>query len=98
MDALEKSIRASKGSIAAKIIRDHVRFAKGVIKDGGEKNGKKLDLFQGKGSLWNLESEEVREQVKTVKELEKLLDTMCPIRGAATRKTRQQPSPQANNH
>ena len=30
--------------------------------------------------------EEVREQVKTVKELEKLLDMMCPIRGAATRK------------
>ena len=86
LDELEKSIRASKGSIAAKIIRDHVRFAKGVIKDAGQKNGKKLDLFQGKGSLWDLSSEEVREQVKTVKELEKLLDMMCPIRGAATRK------------
>ena len=87
LDEIQNSIKQSKGSIAAKIVRDHLRFASGLLKDNRkEKNGSKFDLFKGEGSLWNLNAGEVKEQVRTVKELENLLDMMCPIRGAATRK------------
>jgi uncharacterized protein YukE len=87
LDQIQKTIRESKGSIAAKIVRDHIRFSSGLLKDvRKKKSGSKFDLFKGTGSLWDLSANEVKEQVRTVKELENMLDMICPIRGAATRK------------
>lgn len=86
LDEIQSQIKRSKSAFAAKIVRDHARGISGMVKDAGKENhDSKYSLFKGSSSLWGLTAEDVRSEVKTVKDLEVLIDQLCPIRGAATR-------------
>ncbi|EAY11471.1 hypothetical protein TVAG_248380 [Trichomonas vaginalis G3] len=86
LDEIEAQVKRSKASIAAKIVRDQTRGISGMVKDAGKDNhDSKYSIFKGESSLWGLTEEDVKKEVKTIKDLETLIDQLCPIRGAATR-------------
>jgi len=75
---IEDGIEEFKGAMAYKIMKDHMRFNKGM-----RTSGEKFSVFDEEPEIWGLSSNKVKAQSRMIKELEKRLDVMCPIRGGA---------------
>lgn len=78
LEGIENIIHRTKCGLAAKVVKDKIRISKGVRENVNIAS--KFELFDVNKDLWNLDKRDIKVQYSNIKDIEKLIDEICPIR------------------
>ena len=73
---IDEELDNLKAALGSKIVKDYLRFNKGM-----RSTQDKFKVFDLEPNIWGLNSNKVSNQNQIIKELEKRLEELCPIRG-----------------
>ena len=77
LNATNDELRDLKATLAAKIVKDRLRFDKFI-----RQTDNRFKVFEQSPGVWDLKPERVRESEKFIENIEARVDQLCPIRKA----------------